>query len=173
MHARISNAPFRCCLTLLSISSRRTPFQQNPREQLKPAQPSKLSVLALSSYLHAEIVYEQVHASSVVLARTILAHPNVNFTVDTDPSLRTCALEPTDFVPTRGAVQTRIGLAVVDVNFARGSGVAFATVTHEGVVQIDATICTNWITGLTETLVQFCLALETNEARPALADESF
>ena len=101
----------------------------------------------------------------------ILAHADVDLAMNAGPTLGAHAFKPADLVPARGAVQTRIRGTVVDVDLARRSGVAFATVTDESVVQVDATIRSNGAARVAETLVQFRLALQPDEARPAPADE--
>ena len=126
----------------------------------------------LFSYLHAEVVHEQVHARRVVLARMILAHADVYLAVSPGPTFGAHALKPADLVPARGAVQTRIRGTVVDVDLARRSAIPFATVTDKSVVQVDATIRSNRAARVAETLVQFCLALQPDETWSALANES-
>lgn len=110
-------------------------------------------------YLHAEVVHEQIHASGVVLARSVLTHADIHLAINAAPSLRAYALETTDFVSARRAVQARIGRAVVYVDLAGRPGVAFATVTDEGVVEIDAAIGTDRIARIALAFVDFRLAL--------------
>lgn len=145
MHARISNAAFWRRFALLAVGAGRA---------------------------DTEVVQEQIHASGVVLARSILAHANVILAMYATPSLRAHALETTDFVSTCRAVQARIGCAVVYVGLAGWSSVAFATVTNEGVVEIYAAIGTNWIARIALAFVDFRLALQPDEARSASADEA-
>lgn len=123
-------------------------------------------------HLHAEVVHEQVHANGVVLARSILAHADIHLTVHPAPSFRAYALETTHFISTRCAVQTRIRRAIVYVDFTGRSGVAFATVANEGVVEIYATIGADRIARIAQTLVNLCLALQPDEAGSAPTDEA-
>lgn len=123
-------------------------------------------------HLHAEIVHEQVHAHSVVLARSILAHANIHLTIHPAPSFRAYALETTHFISTRCAVQTRIGRAVVYVDLARRSGVTFATMADESVVEIYAAIGADRIARIAQTLVNLCFALQPDEAGSASTDET-
>ena len=102
----------------------------------------------------------------------ILAHADVYLAVSPGPTFGAHALKPADLVPARGAVQTRIRGTVVDVDLARRSAIPFATVTDKSVVQVDATIRSNRAARIAETLVQFCLALQPDETRSALANES-
>lgn len=93
--------------------------------------------------------------------------------MDTGPSFAAHAFEPTNLVPARGAIQTRVRRAVVDVDLTRDTGVTFATVADERVIQIDATVSADRAARITETVVQRSFALESHKAGSALAGESF
>lgn len=110
-------------------------------------------------YLHTEVIHEQIHAAGIVLTRLILAHADVFLAMDAGPALWTYALECTDLVPAYRVVQTRIGGAVVYVGLARGAGKAFATVTHESIVEVYAEIGAHRIARIAETLIDLRLAL--------------
>lgn len=171
MHARISNAAFRCRFALFAVGTGRT--AEGQRIHVKdPQLPSRESFVS-TQYLHAEVIEEQVDAGGVVLARSILAHADVRLAIRTGPSLRADALEAGVLVPARSAVQAWIGRAVVDVDLAGCAGVAVTAVANEGVVQVDATVRTDRIARIAQALVDLRLALQPNEARSAPADESF
>lgn len=88
------------------------------------------------------------------------------------PSLRANALETINFVYAHRVVETRIGLAVIDIDLARGAGVTLATMTDKCVVEIHAAIGADWITRIAETLVDLRLALQPDVTGSAFADES-
>jgi len=124
-------------------------------------------------HLHTEVIHEQVHAGSVVLAGLILTRADVALATNASPSLGAHTLESTDFVSTRRAVQARIGRAIVDISFAECSGVALATMTKEGVVKIYAAIRAELATRIAEALVDLRLAMQPGVTGSAFAYESF
>lgn len=115
---------------------------------------------------------EQINAGSIVLTGLVLAGSHVGFTFDSSPSLSAHALESSNFVPTGGSVETRVGHAVVDVSFASGSSETFSALADKLVVQIDAAFCSNRAARVAETLVDFGFALKTDESWTALASEA-
>lgn len=88
------------------------------------------------------------------------------------PSFLAHALEVTDLVSARRAVQARIGRAVVYVDLARSASIALATVADECVVKVYAAVGANRIARIAKTLIDLRLALQPNEAWSAPADKS-
>ncbi|KAL0125790.1 hypothetical protein PUN28_004684 [Cardiocondyla obscurior] len=90
----------------------------------------------------------------------------------TAPSLRTDALEATDFVSTSRAIQARIRRAVIDIDFTGRSSVALATVADKSVVEIYAAVGADRTARIALTFIDFRLALQANEAGSAFANEA-
>lgn len=116
---------------------------------------------------------EEIDARGIVLARPVGAHSNIEFAIVSSPSIWADALVAADLVPASGAVQARIGGAVVDIDLASCTGVAFPAVAEEFVVKIDTSIGADRAARIAKALVDLSFALETNEAGSALAEESF
>lgn len=115
---------------------------------------------------------EQINAGSVVLTGLVLTGSHVSLTFDSSPSLSAHTLESSNFISTRGSVETRVGHAVVDVGFASGSGETFSALADKLVVQIDAAFCSNRTAWIAETLVDFGFALKTDKSWTTFASEA-
>ena len=120
--------------------------------------------------LHAEVVFEEVDTSGIVLAGIAVTVSDVFLATVTDPACRAVALVASHKISALAAVHAGTAGALVDVDRAVVAGISVSTLALVTIVQIDAHSA-NGIAGTLRTIVPLHLAGQTSVARPALTFE--
>lgn len=111
--------------------------------------------------LHTEEVLEKIDALGTVLAWQILASSNVVLTASTRPSWWALASEVADLIAAGASVETRHGIAVIDVSLTELPSEALSALARKAIVFVDAGLGTLRVAWVTQTLVNFSFALES------------
>lgn len=146
MHARIANAAFRRCFALFAVGAARA---------------------------NAEVVLEQVNASSIIAAWFLnSARFHLFLATQTSPALFANTFEGADTIFAHATIQAWRKFTIVNICFTFSASISLTAHARIFIVQVNATLGANRIAWIAQAFVNFSLALQSNIARTTFAHES-
>ena len=124
------------------------------------------------SYLHAEVILEEVDAQRIVLAGVGVAESDLQLAAVARPARGALADVAADHVVAGAAVEAGVAGAVVDVLVAVLSAESLAALALELVVEVEAARGPSRVAEVGRALVAGGLAREADVARSAVAHEA-